>query len=83
MISPELDKHLKKIEKELSSIESESSSSNNIWLVLWRGFIYGAGYVIGAVIVLAIVGWILNVVGVIPALDHQVAALRAAVERIK
>ena len=79
MIDPELEGDLKKIDTELSHMDKEATSA---WHTLWRGIIYGAGYVIGAVIIIVVVGWILDVVGVIPALNNQVAEFRMALEHI-
>ncbi len=79
MVDPELKKDLRKIENELSHMDK---ASNGMWRTLWRGGIYGAGYVLGAVLVIVIVGWILNAIGVIPALAHQVTEFRTALENI-
>jgi hypothetical protein len=77
MIDPELRKDLKKLENELSQL---NRATTGIWETLWRGCIYGAGYIIGAVIVIVIIGWVLNIVGVIPAFDRQVAEFRSALD---
>jgi hypothetical protein len=77
MIDPELKTDLKKIEKELSHMDKESTGT---WHTLWRGCVYGAGYVLGAIVIIVVAGWILNVIGVIPALSHQVAEFRAALQ---
>jgi hypothetical protein len=80
MIDRELKNNLKKIENELSHMDKASSG---IWRTLWRGCVYGAGYVIGTIIIIVVVGWILNIIGVIPALNNQVAEFRAALENFK
>jgi len=49
MIDPELKSHLEKIEDELSHMRKVSTG---IWHTLWRGCIYGAGYVVGAVLII-------------------------------
>ncbi len=79
MIDPELKKHLEVIEKELAELRS---SSTGLLSTLLRGAVYGAGYVVGAVLVIIIIGWILNIVGIIPAFTTQVQEFRAALERI-
>jgi uncharacterized membrane protein YkgB len=79
MIDPELKVHLEKIEADLSHMRTVSTG---IWHTLWRGCVYGAGYVIGAVFVIVIVGWILNIVGIIPALNQQVLEFRTALQNI-
>ncbi len=79
MIDPELKKNLRKIENELSHMDKASSGT---WHTLWRGCVYGAGYIIGAITIIVVVGWILNIIGVIPALSEQVNAFRTALEHI-
>ena len=79
MIDPELKSHLETIEKELIEIRKSSTS---LMSSLSRGLVYGMGYVIGAVLIVLLVGWILNIVGVIPALSSQVTEFREALERV-
>ncbi len=79
MIEPELEKHLESIEKELVDLRHDSGSLANSFR---RGVFYGAGYVVGAVLIIVLVGWILNIIGVIPALNAQVKDFRSALDRI-
>jgi hypothetical protein len=79
MIDPELKSHLETIERELVDLKEKSTDLKHTFL---RGMVYGGGYVIGAVLVITFVGWILNIVGVIPALATQVNEFRAALEHI-
>jgi uncharacterized membrane protein YkgB len=79
MIDPELEDDFKKIETELSHMDN---AANGTWRTLWHGCVYGAGYIIGAVVIVVIIGWILNVIGVIPVLANQVAEFRMALERV-
>jgi len=79
MIDPELEDDLKKIDAELSHMDK---AANGSWRTLWRGIIYGAGYVIGAVVIIVLVGWILDVVGFIPLFNNQVAEFRMALQHI-
>jgi hypothetical protein len=78
MIDSELKTHLETIEKELTLLRK---GSNSIFYTLLRGIMYGAGYIIGAVLVIALVGWVLNIVGIIPALSAQVLEFRTLLER--
>jgi uncharacterized membrane protein YkgB len=80
MVDPELKKDLRKIESELSHMDQASTRT---WGNFWRGCVYGAGYVIGATIIIVIIGWILNIIGVIPALADEVAQFRMALEHFK
>jgi hypothetical protein len=79
MIDPELKTHLETIEKELVDLRI---SSTGFTPTLLRGMVYGTGYVLGAVLVVIIVGWILNIVGIIPAFNDQVDEFRTALQRI-
>lgn len=79
MIDPELKHHLETIEKELKAIRVATTS---IKLSLVRGLVYGAGYVVGAVTIVVLVGWILNIIGIIPAFNDQVDEFRSALNRI-
>lgn len=79
MIDPELKHHLETIEQELCDLKVKTTSIRSNFI---RGAICGAGYVIGVVLIIVILGWILNIVGVIPAFNAQVAEFRATLERI-
>jgi hypothetical protein len=79
MIDPELKAHLETIEKEIIELRK---GSNGLIATLVRGLIYGAGYIIGAVLIILLIGWILNIIGVIPAFNSQVIEFRSALERI-
>lgn len=79
MIDPELKHHLEKIEAELKDFHKTSTSFSS---TLKRGLVYGAGSVLGAVFVVIIVGWLLNIVGIIPAFNDQVTEFRAALDRV-
>lgn len=79
MIDPELKHHLEAIEKELKVIRVATTSIKSS---LVRGLMYGAGYVIGAVTIVVLVGWILNIIGIIPAFNDQVDEFRSALNRI-
>ncbi|HUD03932.1 MAG TPA: hypothetical protein VMR73_00370 [Candidatus Paceibacterota bacterium] len=79
MIDPELKNHLETIENEIVKMRK---GSTGIPYTLWRGIVYGAGYVIGAVFVILIVGWILNIIGVIPYFNNQVIEFRTALQNV-
>ena len=79
MIDPELKNHLEKIEDELLHMRK---ASGGIWHILWRGAVYGAGYVAGAVLIVIIAGCILNLVCVIPAFSREVTDFQTALGNI-
>ena len=78
MIDPELKAHLTTIEQELLTINRRNSYRINFL----GGLVSGIGYVTGAAIVLVVVGWILNVIGVIPAFNAAVASFQHALNTI-
>jgi hypothetical protein len=57
-------------------------ASTGTWHTFLRGCVYGAGYVIGVIVIIVVAGWVLNVIGVIPAISHQVAEFRTALQNI-
>lgn len=79
MIDPELKEHLEKIESELVQMHQKTTS---VLHALWRGVVYGAGYIVGIVLIIVVVGWVLNIVGVIPAFSREAAEFRAVLENI-
>jgi hypothetical protein len=79
MIDPELKEHLEKLEREVIKLRKDMTS---LWQVFARGLINGAGYVVGAAIILTLIGWILNAVGVIPAFTQGVNEFRTSIDRI-
>lgn len=60
---------LQNIEKQLSSINSKTPGS---WAALFRGVITGFGSVVGVALAITIIGFMLNVLGVIPAFRNEV-----------
>jgi hypothetical protein len=79
MIDPELKSHLERIEAELVHMRKETVS---LKASLMRGLISGMGYVLGVVIFLLLIGWVLNIVGVIPAFNNQVQEFRGLLQHI-
>lgn len=79
MIDPELKSHLEKIEGELTHMRKTAGGT---WRTLWRGVIYGAGYVVGAVLIIVIAGWILNVIGIIPVFSRQAVEFQTALGNV-
>ena len=79
MIDPELKMHLETIERELVDLRK---GTHGLVPNLIRGAVYGAGYIVGAVLIIIIVGWILNIIGIIPAFNNQVNEFRTALQHI-
>ena len=78
MIDPELTAHLVSLEKKLDALNKR----NRFGSYFLGGLVSGVGYITGAAIVLVVVGWILNIVGVIPAFNSFVASFQHALNVI-
>jgi hypothetical protein len=61
------DKRLEEINQNLSEINRKMG---NFWFAFGRGLLTGLGSVIGAGVAIILIGWFLNVIGVIPALRN-------------
>ena len=71
-------KHIAELNQNVAKINKRIGGSA---MALWRGMLAGFGYIIGASIAILIIGWILNVVGVIPSLTAQVTSLKEIVQQ--
>jgi TRAP-type uncharacterized transport system fused permease subunit len=74
MIDPELKTELDKINRSLVGIFHKTE---NLWRAFIRGMLQGLGSIIGIVLAVVLIGWILNVVGVIPGLRQQAGEWKA------
>jgi phage shock protein PspC (stress-responsive transcriptional regulator) len=72
--------YLEKIIVKLEAIEKKSES---LWKSFFRGVVQGLGNVIGVAIVLVVIGWVLNAVGVIPAFQEQARELKQTLEEFR
>lgn len=67
-------------EKEFREFNQNLQTLNNrlgsVWLNLGKGFVAGFGSVLGAGIAIILIGWFLNVIGVIPAFKQQAESWR-------
>ena len=68
MLDPELKEYLKTINANIEQV----NKGNNWWKALSNGLFTGFGYVLGFVIALVVLGWVLNIVGIIPAFKKEV-----------
>lgn len=71
-------RQLREIKKELKNIESNTSAK---WWII-HGMLYGAGWIIGSLLAILIIGWVLSLLGVIPGLNHIVSAIQDAFTRV-
>ncbi|HEV3245231.1 MAG TPA: hypothetical protein VG102_02655 [Candidatus Paceibacterota bacterium] len=75
--NPEV-RQLREIRRELRNIESNTSAK---WWIL-HGILYGAGWVLGSLLAILLIGWILSVMGIIPGLDKIAQDIGAAFTRV-
>ena len=68
MIDPELKTELDKINRSLTGIFHKTES---LWRAFVRGVLQGIGGILGVVVAVALIGWILNAIGVIPGFREQ------------
>lgn len=82
MIDPELKAQLELINNKLEKLCETNSKPSRWWLFIqgvWRGF----GYLIGLIIAIALLGWFLNIIGVIPFLKDISYELKAILTDIR
>jgi hypothetical protein len=70
------------IHKEISHVENvlediRKNTATPWWRTILNGFLYGAGWVVGTVGMIAALGWLLSIFGVIPGFDVIAAQLQA------
>lgn len=69
MIDPDLQKQLVEINTNL--IEIKKSSKSGIWRAFFNGMFGALGYVVGILIIVVILGWTLEKVGLLKPLQDQ------------
>ncbi len=69
------DKRLEELNQNLGEINRKLGS---FWFSFGRGLLTGLGSVLGAGIAIILIGWFLNVIGVIPALSNTATQWREA-----
>lgn len=77
MLEPELKEYLKTINTNIEKVHKNA----NWWRSLSHGVFTGFGYVLGFVIAIVVLGWVLNIVGVIPAFRQEVNAWRRLLQQ--
>ena len=69
------DKRLEELNQNLADINKKLG---NFWFAFGKGLLTGLGSVLGAGIAIILIGWFLNVIGVIPALSNSAQEWREA-----
>lgn len=68
----------KKLEELNANLAGLNKKLGNMWFALGKGLLTGFGSVIGAGLAVILIGWFLNVIGVIPALRESANDWREA-----
>ncbi len=68
----------KDVEKLNENLTTISARLGNMWLAFGKGLLTGFGSVLGAGLAIILIGWFLNVIGVIPALSNSATQWREA-----
>lgn len=68
----------KKLEELNINLAGINSKLGNLWFSFAKGLLTGLGSVLGAGLAIILIGWFLNVIGVIPALSNTATQWREA-----
>lgn len=77
MLDPELRRQLETININLIRIQK----GNSWWRSLLQGLFTGFGYVMGFIVALVVLGWVLNIIGIIPAFRREVDSWRQLLQQ--
>jgi hypothetical protein len=72
-------RQLREIKKELSEIKERSSDIKRTFL---HGVLYGAGALVGGILAVALIGWVLNILGIIPGFGELADYGRSLMEQL-
>jgi len=79
MNEQEFQREILEIKGELQKIAKNTHS--RVWKSFFTGMLSGLGSIVGVAIALAVVGWILNTIGVIPAFKSEVSRLNRVLDQ--
>lgn len=80
MLDPEFKVHLEVLEKKLDAINDALKPSR--WKMFVQGIYRAIGYLIGLVLIIAIFGWVLNRLGVVPFLKDISIQLKGILDSL-
>lgn len=80
MTEDDFKKEITEIKAELKNISSHTH--HPVWKSFFTGMLSGLGSVVGVTIAIAIIGWVLNTIGVIPAFRAQVTSWKGTIEKL-
>ncbi len=72
-------KHLRNIEKELEEIRDRTTNPRRSFLI---GIVQGAGAILGSICAIALIGWVLSLLGIIPGFSDLAEYLRSLVHQL-
>ncbi len=78
MIEQDLKEQLEKINKNVEVVAGRIGGS---WKAFWHGLLRGFGSILGVAIAIALIGWVLNTLGYIPALQSQADEWKEIIDR--
>lgn len=61
----------KKIDELNENLDQINYKLGNYWYAFLKGLLYGFGSILGAGLAIIVIGWVLNIIGVIPAFQRQ------------
>lgn len=79
MVQDEEVRQLKQIKRELEEIKDRTANPRRMF---FNGIMYGAGAFVGGIVAVALLGWLLSFLGIIPGLSHMVEYMQGLVESI-
>jgi len=72
-------RQLREIKQELKAIKGNTEAANSFL----HGLLYGAGWIVGSLLAIVLIGWILSIMGVIPGFDKIAQILQAAFSQMR
>ena len=78
-IDPELKLQLQTINESLAVIKRQNLKRTSFL----RGIFSGMGSVVGVALIVVVIGWVLNIVGVIPAFQATAASWKQTLEEVR
>lgn len=72
-------RQLREIKQELKAIKGNTASTN--WFL--HGIFYGAGWIVGSLIAILLIGWLLSILGIIPGINRIVLDLQDAFSQVR
>jgi hypothetical protein len=72
-------RQLKEIKQELSEIKERTANPRRVF---FSGVVYGAGALVGGILAVALIGWVLAVLGIIPGFGDLAQYLSSLMDKL-